>query len=127
MEFSPSDYALQARPRVLQNVLGGLRKVFATDPGLTAQLFLTIPIVAGGIALQMNAVQWTLVILVTLLFLGAGVCRTAALLQTRSDNSITPFQASRIRLMGNSLVVITAGLSLLTYLLIFIPKIMVML
>ena len=127
MEFSPSDYALQARPRVLQNVLGGLRKVFATDPGLTAQLFLTIPIVAGGIALQMNAVQWTLVILVTLLFLGAGVCRTAALLQTRSDSSITPFQASRIRLMGNSLVVITAGLSLLTYLLIFIPKIMVML
>ncbi len=101
--------------------------MFATDPGLTAQLFLTLFIVAGGIALQMNAVQWTLVILVTLLFLGAGVCRTAALLQTRSDSSITSFQASRIRLMGNSLVVITAALSLLTYLLIFIPKIMVML
>jgi len=123
MDFSQPDYALQARPNILQNILSGLRKVFASDPGLTLQLILTIPIIAGGIVLQLNAVQWVLVILVTLLFLIAGVFRTAATLQTRNDSSITPFQTTRIKLMGNSLVVITAGLSLLTYLLVFIPRI----
>lgn len=127
MDFSQPDYALQARPAVLQNVLSGLKKVFASDPGLTLQLILTIPIIAGGIVLQLNTVQWVLVILVTLLFLIAGIFRTAALLQIRNDSSITPFQSTRIRLMGNTLVMITAGLSLFTYLLIFIPRITVML
>lgn len=127
MDFSQPDYALQARPAVLQNVLNGLKKVFASDPGLTLQMILTIPIIAGGIVLQLNTVQWVLVILVTLLFLIAGIFRTAALLQIRNDSSITPFQSTRIRLMGNSLVMITAGLSLFTYLLIFIPRITMML
>jgi diacylglycerol kinase len=127
MDFSHPDYALQARPNVLQNILSGLRKVFASDPGLTLQIILAIPVIAGGIVLQLNAVQWVLVIFVTLLFLVAGIFRTAALLQIRNDSSITPFQASRIRLMGNSLVVIAAGLSLLTYLLVFIPRIIQML
>ncbi len=127
MDFSQTDYALEARTGILQNILSALRKVFVFDPGLTAQLMLTIPIIAGGIVLHLNAVQWLLVIFVTLLFLVAGIFRTAAMLQMRQDSSITPFHATRIRLMGNSLVVITAGLSLFTYLLVFIPRILVML
>lgn len=127
MDFSHTDYALQARPGVLQNVLNGLRKVFVNDAGLTAQLFLTIPIIAGGILLQLNTLQWVLVSIVTLLFLIAGVFRTAAILQIRNDSSISAFQATRIRLMGNSLVLIMAGLSLFTYMMVFIPRILVML
>ena len=127
MSFSQSDYALQAKSGILQNVLSGLRKVFVSDPGLTAQLILTIPIIAGGIVLRLNTVQWVLVIFVTMIFLVAGIFRTAALLQIRNDSAISDFQATRIRLMGNSLVVITAGLSLLTYLLVFIPRITVLL
>jgi len=127
MDFSQTDYALRARTGILQNILSALRKVFVFDPGLTAQLMLTIPIIAGGIVLHLNAVQWLLVIFVTLLFLVAGIFRTAAMLQMRHDSSITPFHATRIKLMGNSLVVITAGLSLFTYLLVFIPRILVML
>jgi diacylglycerol kinase len=127
MDYSQPDYAFQARPGVLQNILSALRKVFVSDPGLTAQLIFTVPIIAGGIVLQLNTLQWVLVILVTLLFLVAGVFRTAALLQLRNDSSITHYQATRIRLMGNTLVMITAGLSMLTYLLVFIPRILVIL
>ena len=85
------------------------------------QLLLTIPVIAAGIILQMNMLQWFLVIFVTLLFLVAGVFRTAALLQIHHEPSMTPFQVSRIKSMGNALVAVTAGLSLITYLLVFLP------
>jgi hypothetical protein len=60
---------------------------------------------------------------VTLFFLLAGIFRRAALIQISRDRSYHQFQKSRIRCMGNALVAITGGISLLTYLLIFVPKI----
>ena len=92
MDISHTDIAIQSRPIGAQNVSNGLRKVFLSDLELHLQLFSVIPIVAGGIILQLNAVQWFLVILVTALFLVAGICRTAARLQIRNDNSLSSFQ-----------------------------------
>lgn len=97
--------------------------MFISDPGLTLQLFLTIPLVAGGIIFHLNAAQWTFTLLVTLLFIMAGVLRRAALLQISHDSKCSPFHVSRIRSMGNAIVAITGGISMLTYLLIFVPMI----
>jgi diacylglycerol kinase len=123
MDYAHPEIVLQAHPSPAAKTLQALRKVFASDPGLILQFFLTIPIFAGGIILHMNILQWVLVTLVTLLFLMAGIFRTAAILQVGHDRSVNAFEASRIHYMGNALVVVTAGLSLTTYLLIFIPKI----
>ena len=123
MDISHPDIAIQSSPIAGQNVSSGLRKVFLSDLELHLQLFSVIPIVAGGIILQLNAIQWFLVILVTALFLVAGICRTAARLQIRNDNSLSSFQVTRIKAMGNMLVTITAGISFFTYLLVFAPKI----
>lgn len=127
MDYSQPDYTIQVGSSTLQNIIGGLRKIFVSDPGMPLQLFLTVPIIAGGIVLQMNAVQWMLIIFVTLLFLVAGIFRTAALLQINKDTSLSSFQTSRIKCMGNAIVVITAGLSLFTYLMVFVPKIITLL
>jgi len=123
MDISHPDYALQASPSALQNILGGLRKVFSNDLSLTLQLFLTIPIIVGGIVLHLNVIQWVLILIVSSLFLMAGIFRTAALLQINNDPSMTPFHVIRIKSMGNALVAITAGISLFTYMMIFVPKI----
>jgi hypothetical protein len=124
MDISHPDFAIQSRSIEPQQISKGLRKVFFNDLELHLQLFAVIPIVAGGIILQLNVVQWFLVILVTALFLAAGVCRTAAMLQIRQDDvSLSPVQVTRIRALGNTLVTITAGISFFTYLLIFVPKI----
>ena len=100
-----------------------MRKVFVSDPGLTLQIFLTIPIVAAGMVLHLSVLQWILVIFTTLIFLVAGIFRTAAILQTSSDTSLSAFQASRIRSMGNALVAIASAISLLTYALVFVPRV----
>ncbi|MEN8228198.1 MAG: diacylglycerol kinase [Bacteroidota bacterium] len=123
MDISHPDYTLQARPSSLGNVLSGLRKVFFTDPGLPIQILLTIPIIAAGVILHLNAIQWILILVVTLLFVIAGIFRTAALIQVKNDASISPFHVSRIKSMGNAIVTITAGISLFTYLMIFVPRI----
>ena len=123
MDITHSEYTVQARPAPGLNILNALRKIFSGDPGLILQLFLVIPIVAGGIILRMNTIQWVLISFVTLLFIVAGICRTAAMLQINHDPTMTPFQMTRIRCMGNAMVTVTAGLSLITYLLVFVPKI----
>lgn len=123
MDFSQPDYALQARPSTLQNILVGLRKILTNDPGLNLQLFLSIPIIAGGIVLHLNAVQWVLILFVTLLFFVAGILRRAALLQVGRNTTLSAFQESRIKCMGNAIVMLTAGISLLTYMLVFVPRI----
>ena len=87
------------------------------------QLFLTAPIIAGGIALHLNVIQWLLILVVTMLFFIAGIFKRAALLQIKNSSSYTEFQASRIKSMGNALVMLTAGISMFTYLLVFVPKI----
>ena len=121
MEFSNPDYTIQARPSALQNVLAGLRKVFTSDPGLTLQILFIIPVLTGGIILHLNAIQWVLMLVVTLMFLVAGIFRGAALQQIKNDTSLSDFHVSRIKCMGNALVTITAGISLFTYMMIFIP------
>lgn len=121
MDYARPDIAIQARPTLLQKTGNALRKIFAQDHGLVLQLLLTIPVIAAGIILQLNILQWGLVVFVTLLFLVAGIFRTAALLQIQHEPSMSPFQVSRINSMGNALVAVTAGLSLITYLLVFLP------
>ena len=123
MDFTHPDYAIQARSSAPQNISKSLRTVFAKDPELHVQLFFVIPVVAGGIILNLSVLQWFLVILVSALFLGAGILRTASLLQVKKAPSLTPFHVTRIRAMGNALLTITSGISLFTYLLVFVPKI----
>lgn len=123
MDYSTPDYTIQARPAALQNVLAGLRKLFTTDPGLSLQVLLIIPIITGGVILHLNAIQWILIMVVTMMFLVAGIFRGAALQQVKNDTALTPFHVSRIKCMGNALVTITAGISLFTYMMIFIPRI----
>lgn len=121
MDYTQPEIAIQARPSTLQKTGNALRKIFAQDQGLVLQLLLTIPVILAGIILHVSVIQWFLVAFVTLLFLVAGIFRTAALLQIHHEPTITPFQISRIKSMGNALVAVTAGLSLITYLLVFIP------
>ena len=127
MEFAHPEVAFQASPSSLQKSGSALKKIFASDPGLTLQLLLTVPVVAAGILLRVGVLQWFLIVFVTLLFLAAGVFRTAALLQLHHEPTLDSFRVSRIKCMGNALVTITAGLSLLTYLLVFLPVINTML
>ena len=123
MDYNHPDYAIQARPSTLQNVMAGLRKVFAGDPLLILQVLLVLPIVTAGILLHINAVQWLLVGFVTFLFIVASVFRTAALLQVDHDSSLSEFHVTRIRLMGTAIVVITSGIALFTCMMVFVPKI----
>lgn len=123
MDFSHTDYAFQARTSSPRNISNSLQSVFAKDPELHVQLFFIITVIAGGFILNLNAIQWFLVILVSTLFIGAGIARTASMLQVKKDPSMTPFHVTRIKAMGNALLTITAGISLFTYMLIFVPKI----
>ncbi len=127
MDFTSSDIALRVRSTRADQSASAFKKIFASDPGFLFQLMLCLPLIAAGAVLHLNAIQWILVGFVTILFLVAGVFRTASLLQIRWDTSITEFHATRIRCMGNALVTITAGLSLITYMFVFVPRILVML
>ncbi len=123
MDFSHTDYVFQARTSSPPNISNSLQSVFAKDPELHVQLFLIIPVIAGGIILNLNVIQWFLVVLVSTLFIGAGIARTASMLQVKKDPSLTPFHVTRIKAMGNALLTIAAGISLFTYMLVFVPKI----
>jgi hypothetical protein len=123
MDLLYPETALQTRPPKLQNVLSAIGKIYRFDPDLVIQLLLTVLVVVALIVFPTNFVQWFLVMLVTVIYLIAGLFRAAALLQIRHDPSLTPFQVSRIKCMGNMLVTVTAALSLMTYLLVFVPLI----
>lgn len=123
MNMTQPDISIQAASSTLQKVRNGFRKILGQDPGLILQLLLTLPVIFGGIIFHLNAVQWFLVIFVTLLYLLACVMRAAALLQIKADTSLSPFKVSRIKCMGNAILTITAGISLLTYMLVFVPVI----
>ena len=123
MDISHPDYTFQARASSPRNISNSLQTVFFKDPELHVQLFFIIPVIAGGIILNLSAIQWFLVLFVSALFIGAGICRTASMLQVKKDPSLTPFHVTRIKAMGNALLTITAGISLFTYMLVFVPKI----
>ena len=122
MDYSHPDIAIQARPASPYSLLSGLRKIFLHDRSLTFQLFLMPVVVAAGIALELSLLQWALILIVTLMFLLAGVFRRAALLQVEQSRSYSPFQVSRITAMGNGIVALTGGILMLTYLLVFVPR-----
>lgn len=122
MDYLHPDIAIQASTASPNSILSGLKKIFNHDRGLIIQLLFTPLLIAAGIALQLTALQWTLVVIVTILFLLAGIFRRAALLQVQQQPTYTPFQVSRIRAMGNAIVAISGGMLMLTCLLIFVPR-----
>ena len=121
MNYSQAELTVQAAPVRSRQTGSALRSIIRQDPSLVLQLLLTLPVIFGGVLLHLNAVQWILVGFVTLLYLGAFVMRTASLLQIKHDTSLTAFHVSRIKAMGNAILTVTAGASLITYMLVFIP------
>jgi len=105
----------------------GLKRIATDDGSVLLQLLLAVAVVAAGILLQINVIQWIFVGLLSSAFLVTGVYRSAAHLLTNYDESITVDQAIRIRAMSNIIVLVTAGFTLFSYLLIFMPKINVLL
>lgn len=103
-----------------------MRRIATDDGSVLLQLFLTLAVVSAGIFLQLNVLQWILVALLTSAFLIAGVYRSAARLLTVYDDDISLDQAVRIKALSNILVMITAGFTFFSYLLIFMPKINVL-
>lgn len=126
MNYTQPELTLQSAPVRSRKFGSALKSILRQDPSLVLQLLLTLPVIFGGILLHLNAVQWILVSFVTLLYLLAFIMRTAALLQIRADSSLTPFHVSRIKSMGNAILTITAGVSLITYMLVFVPCILQM-
>lgn len=124
MNYTQPEIALQSASTPMRKSGSAFSTILRNDPSLVLQLLLTLPVIFGGILLHLNAVQWILVSFGTLLYLGACVMRTAALLQISHDTSLTPFHISRIKSMGNAILAITAGVSLITYMLVFVPEIM---
>ena len=124
MNYTQADFTVKATPATLQKSGSPIGTILRHDPSLVLQLLLTLPVIFGGILLHLNAVQWILVGFVSLLYLGAVVMRTAALLQTKIDTSLTTFHIRRIKAMGNAILSITAGISLITYMLVFVPLIL---
>ena len=123
MDFTQQDYAFQAGNSALQNVTDGLRKIFISDPGISLQFIMTIPVLAAAAALKVTGLQWFVIILTSLIYLVAVIFRTAAQLQTERSTSLSPFEINRIKRVGSAAVIITAGISLASYALIFIPRI----
>ena len=124
MNYTQPELTIQAAPVALRKSGSAFGTILKHDPSLVLQLLLTLPVIFGGILLHLNAVQWILVGFVTLLYLGAVVMRTAAILQTKIDSSLTLFHIRRIKAMGNAILSITAGISMITYMLVFVPLIL---
>jgi diacylglycerol kinase len=124
MNYTQSNLTLGATPVPLRKSGSALGTILKHDPSLVLQLLLTLPVIFGGILLHLNAAQWILVGFVTFLYLGAVVMRTAAILQTKVDSSLTLFHIRRIKAMGNAILSITAGISMITYMLVFVPLIL---
>ena len=123
MEISQTYTSIENRSGGFTNFLYGLQKVFQKEPKLAIQIFLTLPLIAAGIVFEITVLQWIFVILSTLFTHIAEICRTAASLQIRNDQSLSSFEISRIRCIGLAGVVFTACISLIIYAVVFIPKI----
>ena len=101
----------------------GLKRIATDDGSFLLQMLLTVIVVSVGIFLRLTVLQWTVVALLTFGFLFSGFYRSAAHLLTTYDNSISREQAIRIKAISNIFVTFTAGITLFSYLLIFVPKI----
>lgn len=101
----------------------GLRRIATEDGGFLLQVLLTSTFIAAGIFLDLNIIQWGMVILLSSVFLVTGFYRNAAHLVAIYDDSLSWGQAARIRAMSNMIVTITAGFTFFSLLIIFMPKI----
>jgi hypothetical protein len=101
----------------------GVRRIASEDGIFLLQSLFTIFVIAAGIILHLNLLQWAIVALLSAAFFTIGFYRNAAYLLTSYDNSISWDQGLRIRAMSNLLLALTAGFALFSYLMIFIPKI----
>ena len=101
----------------------GFGKIATNDGSVILQLLLTVAVIPAGIFFQLNILQWLFIALLTAIFLVTGVYRSAAHLLTYHDESISLDQAVRIKAMSNLIVMMTAGFTLFSYLIIFVPKI----
>lgn len=124
MNYTQSELTVQTLPLRSRKSRSAFGSILRNDPSLVLQLLLTLPVIFGGILLHLNAVQWILVGFVTALYLLACVMRTASLLQISHDTSLTSFHISRIKAMGNAILSVTAGVSLITYMLVFVPLVL---
>jgi hypothetical protein len=105
----------------------GIRKIVTDDGSVILQILFSLAVVSAGVLLDLNIFQWIFVSILTTVFLVTGVYRSAARLLTVYDDDISLNQAKRIKAMSNFIVIVTAGFTLFSYLLIFMPKINVLL
>jgi len=101
----------------------GVRKIMLDDGAVLFQLLFTVAIVFISIFLQMNTLQWVIILLVSLAFLFTGIFRSAAKLLITYDEDMNQVQAIRVRAMSTGLMAFTAGITFFTFLLLFMPKI----
>lgn len=101
----------------------GIMRITTDDRGFLLQLLFTIAVISAGIFVQLNILQWSIVALLSSVFLFSGFYRSAAHLLTIYDDSISLNQGIRIKAMSNLLLTLTAGVTFFTYLMIFMPKI----
>jgi hypothetical protein len=101
----------------------GFGRIATNDGSVIFQLLLILAVIAAGIFFRLNVLQWSFIALLSAGFLFTGFYRSAVHLLTYYDESISLDQAVRIKAMSNLLVTLTAGFTLFSYLLIFVPKI----
>ena len=101
----------------------GFRKIATDDGGLLLQMLFVIAVVSAGLFVELNLLQWTIVILIATIFISTGIYRSAANQLIIYDTSISSGQAIRIKAMSNIVMAFTAGISFFSYLIIFMPKI----
>ena len=99
----------------------GLGRIVTNDGSVLMQIMLAIAVISAGIFFRLNLLQWSFVAVLTSVFLISGVYRSAAHLLAYHDESISLNQAARIKAMSNLIVVLTAGFTFFSYLIIFVP------
>ncbi|PID91237.1 MAG: hypothetical protein CSA96_09390 [Bacteroidetes bacterium] len=122
MDYHSQPSMVQERPKLHLPLFSGVVKVLQKDPGLIVQLFFLIPAISGGIIVGLSAAQWLGLLVSTLLFVMAGICRTAANLQLDADAETDSSMGRKIRNTGNVFVAMTGGLAMFTYLVVFVPR-----
>lgn len=101
----------------------GFKRIVIDDGGLLLQLLFIIAVIAAGLFVKLNLLQWTIVAGLSTIFISIGIYRSAANQLIIYDRSISSGQAIRIRALSNLLMAFTSGISFFTYLIIFMPKI----
>ena len=101
----------------------GFRRITTDDGGLLLQLLFIIAVISAGLFVKLNLLQWTIVAVLSTIFISIGIYRSVANQLIIYDRSISSGQAVRIKALSNILMAFTAGFSLFTYLIIFMPKI----